>query len=510
MNNIDTVGFGGAIKALGDGWIEGPLVRFTDASNPDLEGEFFDRDKTDYGIKSFPATTPTYFQHGLDKVLGVKSLGEAELRRDEFGIWAKTWLDRSDKYKSFLYDAAVEGRLGWSSGSVAHLARRERVGKAMMYTNWPIAEASLTFIPVDPNNVVMPIKSFSESMVDSPLLAIKSVSGSSKLPLADRKVKWDASAADKRVRKWAGAEEKPNAKYRSAFFWYDDKAPEKFGSYKLQFADVIGGELKAIPRGIFAVAAVLEGSRGGVDIPDSDKSKIKAKVAGYYRRMAKEFKDEDIKVPWATKSLYFGEMIESDMVQSATWTLTQVLICNLCDLTYDETCTVDEKVERMQQMLTEFQMLMEELWEGMFGDDEIGEDDEAKAAVKSLREKFQSTPQTSAEAMSNAIGAIKHAVGMWKQDVASAIITHATKSGAILSKKNGNNLKTQRQTLAGVRNDVIEVMSAMDSMMDEAGVDYNDLATESEKEDPAMKSLQDKFRETDAILEKVKRITTIR
>lgn len=176
MNNTDTICYGGAIKALGDGWVRGPLIRFGDSTNVDLEGEFFDREKTDYGIKSFPASTAVYFEHGLDPVLGVKSLGEAELTRDEFGIWAKTWLDRSDRYKSFLYQMAEQGKLGWSSGSVAHLARREPVGKSMMYTNWPVVEATLSLMPADPQCIAMPIKSIADKMLlaSSPLLAIKS------------------------------------------------------------------------------------------------------------------------------------------------------------------------------------------------------------------------------------------------------------------------------------------------------------------------------------------------
>lgn len=124
----------------------------------------------------------------------------------------------------------------------------------------------------------------------------KGASGASNLPIADRERLWDASAAESRVRSWAGAKEKPNAKYRQAFFWYDSDEPDSFGSYKLPFADVINGTLTAIPRGIFAVAAVLKGARGGTQIPDVEP--VKSKVAGYYARMRKKFEDEDIKVPW--------------------------------------------------------------------------------------------------------------------------------------------------------------------------------------------------------------------
>ena len=124
----------------------------------------------------------------------------------------------------------------------------------------------------------------------------KGASGAAGLPLAARDRAWDATAAEGQVRTWAGATEAPNAKYRQAFFWYDEAAPDNFTSYKLGFADVVDGELQAIPRGIFAVAAVLSGARGGADI--TDIAAVKARVAAYYTRMAKEFADDTIVVPW--------------------------------------------------------------------------------------------------------------------------------------------------------------------------------------------------------------------
>jgi hypothetical protein len=108
------------------------------------------------------------------------------------------------------------------------------------------------------------------------------------LPLADRKRRWNGDAANKRVRKWAGAEEEPNAKYRKAFVWYDGDAPDNFGSYKLQIADVIGGELKAVPRGVFIAAAVMEGSRGGVDLPQKDIPRVKSRLARYYAKLGED------------------------------------------------------------------------------------------------------------------------------------------------------------------------------------------------------------------------------
>ena len=124
-------------------------------------------------------------------------------------------------------------------------------------------------------------------------------SGASDLEIAPRDTAWDAAAADKRVQEYAGGKDKMDwAKYAKAFFYVDETNKELLGSYKLQFADVIDGSLVAVPKAIFAVAGVLNGARGGVNIPDSDAAEIKDKVAAYYARLAKQFNDDSIKAPF--------------------------------------------------------------------------------------------------------------------------------------------------------------------------------------------------------------------
>ncbi|TKR27043.1 hypothetical protein FA014_02565 [Cellulomonas hominis] len=105
------------------------------------------------------------------------------------------------------------------------------------------------------------------------------------LPLADRDREWDGAAAEKRVRAWAGAEDEPNEKYRDAHVWYDAGAKDNFTAYKLLIADVVGGKLVAVPRGVFAAAAVMQGSRGGVDLPAKDVDRVKSHLAKYYAKL---------------------------------------------------------------------------------------------------------------------------------------------------------------------------------------------------------------------------------
>lgn len=114
------------------------------------------------------------------------------------------------------------------------------------------------------------------------------VTSFSDLPVGDRSRRWDGSAAEKRVRQWADAQEHPNARYRKAHLWYDNERKDEFTAYKLLIADVIDGQLTAMPRGIIAAAAIVDGARGGLDVPASDAPKLRRHLARYYKKLGQE------------------------------------------------------------------------------------------------------------------------------------------------------------------------------------------------------------------------------
>lgn len=110
--------------------------------------------------------------------------------------------------------------------------------------------------------------------------------GSTALALGERNRAWNQEAARKRIFRCAGWADNPHpAKARRAFFASDDTEPENLTAYKLPFADVVGGELKAMPRGLFAVAQMLRGARDGVDLPESVLRSVRQKVTTYYRKL---------------------------------------------------------------------------------------------------------------------------------------------------------------------------------------------------------------------------------
>ena len=108
------------------------------------------------------------------------------------------------------------------------------------------------------------------------------------LPIADRDHDWDGSDAEKRVREWAGAEDEPNEKYRNAHVWYDGEKKDNFTAYKLLITDVVDGDLKVVPRGLMAAGNVMQGGRGGVNLPEDDIEPVKKHLAKYYDKMGDE------------------------------------------------------------------------------------------------------------------------------------------------------------------------------------------------------------------------------
>jgi hypothetical protein len=125
--------------------------------------------------------------------------------------------------------------------------------------------------------------------------------GDAGLPWAARDHAWDSAAAAQRVADWAkdGSGTIDPTKYSRAFLWRDPgKPPTNTNAYKLGFADIVDGQLRAVLRGVFAAAA----ARGRTSIPDSEMSGVKAKLTALYWAAAREFNDPNITPPWEDSS----------------------------------------------------------------------------------------------------------------------------------------------------------------------------------------------------------------
>lgn len=133
-------------------------------------------------------------------------------------------------------------------------------------------------------------------------------------PIADRDRAWDGAAAAGRLAADCGVDDEAAGAeawncYARGFLWHDEANAQTKGAYKLGIVDVIDGEHRIIPRAVFAVAAVLEGGRGGVDIPDADQATIRGVLDGLYARMADQFGDDALTPPWAEASARMAALV---------------------------------------------------------------------------------------------------------------------------------------------------------------------------------------------------------
>jgi phage head maturation protease len=145
-----------AIKSDRLGSVKGYLVRFGSPNTTDLEGDYFTQ-STDFG---FPIKAGqrvplnVYYHHGMDKVVGKKSIGTGYVKMDETGLWYEAQLDMADSYGEMIAKLCKQGKMGYSSGAAGHMVERKSVGKASEITRWCIAEASITPTPAEYRNSV--------------------------------------------------------------------------------------------------------------------------------------------------------------------------------------------------------------------------------------------------------------------------------------------------------------------------------------------------------------------
>ncbi|QYN17598.1 2'-5' RNA ligase family protein [Amycolatopsis sp. DSM 110486] len=103
------------------------------------------------------------------------------------------------------------------------------------------------------------------------------------LPLAARDHPWDPEAAAQRVADWAaGDAEQENRGY----FRRDGDEPA------VGYADVVDGDLVAVPEAVFAAADALHAVEG------DDAAALRERLTAWYAKMAREFGDDSMEPPW--------------------------------------------------------------------------------------------------------------------------------------------------------------------------------------------------------------------
>lgn len=181
----ELINFGSEIKALGQGKVGGYLIRYSTKDDPDLTNDFFTKD-TNFNI---PESLPVLYNHGLDKTIKKRIIGKAVVTFDEVGAWAESQLNMRDKYEEEIYALVEAGKLGYSSGALAHLVEREPASKGVSWIkSWFVGEVSLTPTPAEPRNSIVTLKSLIPSeqaalpiTEDTKTIEVKNIQGENKM-----------------------------------------------------------------------------------------------------------------------------------------------------------------------------------------------------------------------------------------------------------------------------------------------------------------------------------------
>lgn len=132
---------------------------------------------------------------------------------------------------------------------------------------------------------------------EAQITAIKSIVPFKDLPLADIGSDWDTAEAS--------TKDLPE----SAFLWHDKDDDCEETAYKMQIATMVDGELKAVPRAIFAAAAAIQGSRSGRSVPKSAHNGVIKNLEQYYEKMGRESPFEKGFSPDEIKCLGRGDLV---------------------------------------------------------------------------------------------------------------------------------------------------------------------------------------------------------
>lgn len=146
---------GGECKTLGGNRIGEYLVLFGSPSMTDqTEYRDYFTSETDFDLVGCGYKSRVLYEHGLNDSVGTLRIGQAHLFQDSRGIGIEARLDETNRYSEAILAMVADGLVGWSSGTVKHLIRREQEvheGRTIhKIVSWPLGlDASLTLRPAD-------------------------------------------------------------------------------------------------------------------------------------------------------------------------------------------------------------------------------------------------------------------------------------------------------------------------------------------------------------------------
>ena len=185
-----------AEKVDGGVKLGGYLIRFGDATSPDLTGDYFTKDTDFGGVKEsdvwFNHRQPVRLKKVNKQVSYTEPLPKATLAFDDIGVFAEVVIEARNEYEKTIGELGLAGKLAWSSGTASHLVDRKSISEGIFeITRWPLGiDASLTPHPAEFRNTnkISQIKLFEEESKNMETKADYSITGTVSLEAVQAEV----------------------------------------------------------------------------------------------------------------------------------------------------------------------------------------------------------------------------------------------------------------------------------------------------------------------------------
>ncbi len=208
---------------------------------------------------------PVLWVHRLTEPIGAFT----EIQATSEGLAVEAVFPKSDTFVMGRVIPQVKVR------SVAHMSigfRRVKTSfntadETVMLEVLDLLEISLTPLAENTQAVIQEFKSKKEETMTK------------ELPLAEKEAVWKPEEALARVKEFTKAEDAPNADYAKAFLYADSEDLEDYDSYKFQFADIVDGQMKAIPDGVMSAAAQFHANK------EINAEFVKNEIVCYYKKL---------------------------------------------------------------------------------------------------------------------------------------------------------------------------------------------------------------------------------
>ena len=306
----------------------------------DFEDDYFARSAMDAMAKGLLMSPTVFFNHDYGREVGVVKETSVQQTEGGWGVWIKVFISeveveiRTKIAEGVLSGFSVGGRLLETvtvfSEEVGRKVRKiidfliyevsvvgipcNRMARAIeWYTKMyrDLAEdtgkilsldklADLTSIAKKTDNFLSkgmrptpPATLFEESDTREKaemMSSMKAAVPSHTSPEANRGRSWDGDGAVMRLRRYyssdgSGDKGKMNwDSYRKGFAQYNPDSEKKYSSYKLPHHDVVNGEPKVVFRGVAAAIGAMQGSRGGVEMPEADRSGVRRHLTRHHQQ----------------------------------------------------------------------------------------------------------------------------------------------------------------------------------------------------------------------------------